>query len=407
MDPLGAPKELNVLMMTDSFLPHAGGSRVYYHNIYSRFAPDQVTVLTKKVPGWREFDARECRPDYRIVRHFRPLPDHRYRQIPRALLPLAPALQILLTQSVDLVHSGDLFPQGIFAEMFWRCGGIPYLAYCHGEEITQTEGYRFRPYLRTRVYRGAAAVIANSNFARNLLLDLGIPLERIHKVTPGVDLAQFFPRERRPELVSCFALQGQLVLVTVARLVARKGHDTVIRSVAGLANEFPNLKYLVVGSGPDRPALEQLARELNVAERVVFTGHVPEADLADFYALGDVMVMPNRRESGGDLEGFGMSFVEANAVGRPVVGGRSGGAEEAVAEHVSGLLLEDPRSVEELVSVLRLLLGSQDLRQRMGTAGAQRARQEFGWQGRAERIRQISREVVNRTRQGAVPVPAH
>jgi phosphatidyl-myo-inositol dimannoside synthase len=202
--------------------------------------------------------------------------------------------------------------------------------------------------------------------------------------------------------VSRFSLQGQLVLVTVARLVARKGHDTVIRSLPHLAKDFPNLKYLIVGGGPDRDALEQLARELNVAERVVFTGYVPETDLADFYALGDVMVMPNRQESNGDLEGFGMAFVEANAVGRPVVGGRSGGAEEAVAEGVSGLLAEDPRSVEELVSVLRLLLSNHDLRQRMGIAGAQRAKQEFGWQSRAERIRQISREIVNRARHGAV-----
>ena len=402
MDPLGASKELNVLMMTDSFLPHAGGSRVYYHNIYSRFAPDQVTVLTKKVSGWREFDARECRPDYRIVRHFRPLPDHHFRQIPRAVLPLGSALHILLTQSVDLIHAGDLFPQGIFAEMFWRYGGIPYLAYSHGEDMTLTEGRRFQPRVRNRVYRGAAAVIANSNFACTRLLAIGVPEERIHKITPGVDLTRFFPRVRRPELVSRFSLRDQLVLATVARLVARKGHDTVIRSVAHLAKEFPNLTYLIVGGGPDRAALEQLARELNVAERVLFTGYVPETDLADFYALGDVMVMPNRQESNGDLEGFGMAFVEANAVGRPVVGGRSGGAEEAVAEGVSGLLLEDPRSVEELVSVLRLLLSNHDLRQRMGVAGAQRAKQEFGWPTRAERIRQISREIVNRTRHGAV-----
>jgi len=401
MESLDASEDMNVLMMTDSFLPHAGGSRVYYHNVYSRFAPDQVTVLTKKVSGWEDFDARESRPDYRIVRQFRPLPDHHFRQIPRALLPLGSALRILLTQSIDLIHTGDLFPQGLFAETFSRYCGIPYVAYSHGEDMTMTEGRRFQPLLRNRVYRGAAAVIANSNFARERLLAIGVAEERIHRITPGVDLNQFSLRARRPELVSRFSLHDQLVLVTVARLVARKGHDTVIRSLPQLAQEFPNLKYLVVGGGPDRQALEQLARELNVAERVVFTGYVPENDLADFYALGDVMVMPNRCESNGDLEGFGMAFVEANAVGRPVVGGRSGGAEEAIAEGESGLLLEDPRSVDELVSALRLLLSNRELRLRMGIAGAQRVQQEFGWQSRAERIRQISREIVDRKRRAA------
>lgn len=391
-----ACQRLNVLVMSGNYLPHAGGSRIYYHNVYSRFAPDHVTVITTKVPGWREFDRVHSGANYRIIRRFSPLPDLQFRQFPRALLGAASSFLPTITQPVDLIHAGDLFPQGMLAELLWRFRGIPYVAYCHGEEVTVTDHYRFQPKFRDRIYLNAAMVIANSEFARHKLLQIGVADKRILKITPGVDLDRFSPREKNRELISRFGLESSLVLMTVARLVPRKGHDMVLHALAALRREMPNLKYLIVGNGPDRQRLEHLAGELNVARNVVFVSDVSDQQLPEFYALSDVMVLPNRQESDGDVEGFGMAFIEANAVGRPVIGGRSGGAGEAIVEGVTGMLLDDPKNPEELAAALSILLLNPDLRYRMGKAGVARVQQEFSWEEKARAIREISHAIVRR-----------
>jgi phosphatidylinositol alpha-1,6-mannosyltransferase len=380
------------LLLTDVFLPHAGGSRMYYYHLYKGWAPDQVTILTKRIPGWQEFDDRESNEYFHIIRRFKPLRNWKYAELPQALGPLAQAFFRVSTQPVDVLHCGDLFPAGVIAMCLKQVFGLPYIAYCYGEEITQTARQRFQPRIRNRIYRSADVVIACTEFSRRLLREIGVADERIRTITPGVECREFTPAPADPGLVARYALQNAFVLLTVARLVARKGHDMVMQAVARLRGEFPQVRYVIVGSGPEENGLRQLAAELGISDRVVFAGFVPQEQLANYYRLGDVMVMPNRVQAC-DLEGFGLTFLEANAVGKPVIGGRTGGAAEAVSEGVSGVLV-DPTDIEQLTAAIRDFILHPRKAEAMGMAGLQRARLNFDWKVRAHELRTITRNLA-------------
>src|SRR5882762_1450387 len=392
---------MNILVMTDQYLPHAGGSRVYYHNLYSRLVdayPDRATILTKKVPGWQEFDKSLTGKSLRIIRRFQPLPDLHAEHLPKIVFPLFDATLRVLGRGVDIVHSGDLYPPGVISLWLKHFLGVPFLAFCHGEDITLTENRRHQRGVRNRIYERADGVIAACEFARQSLLGIGIPEDRIVKITPGVDWQRFAPKARSEALVRRYNLQNQRVLLTVARLTPRKGHATVLRALARVLPDEPDTTYLIVGTGPQAEPLRRLADELGIAHKVRFVGYVPEEELVDYYNLCDVFVMINQ-EQDGDIEGFGMVFLEANAVGKPVIGGRSGGTADSIAHGATGYRIV-PDNVDELVGYLRLVLPSVELRRQLGDEGLRRARSDFSWSTRVEKLRETSLEVLARCRGG-------
>lgn len=392
---------MKILFLADSALPHAGGSRVYYHNLYKRLARlhgDRVTVVTKKVPRWREFDAVEAGGGFTVIRHFRPAGNWKYYQLHKLLLPLLHIAFLTAKIRPDLIHVGDLYPQGAIAWLLKTVFGVPYVAYCHGEEVTQIDQCRSERILRDAVYRRADAVIAASNFARQNLLRIGVAEEKIVKINPGVDMKQFAPGPAPAGLVQRFSLEGKFVILTVARLVRRKGHENMLKAVAQIAGACPDLRYLIVGTGPEEDNLRRLANQLGIADLVHFAGYVPSADLPDCYRACDVLAMPNFEESGtGDVEGFGMVFLEANAVGKPVIAGRSGGTAEAVLDGVTGYLC-DPHDVDALATLLRTLAADRELCRRLGAQGLARVREEFHWDSRAARLHAFSAELLERRR---------
>lgn len=392
-----SPDRINYLVTADSYLPHSGGSRVYYAALYKHLLAqysDTVTLLTKKVPGWKEFDQSESTENFRIRRRFHPLPTRQWQQWPKALPQLLHTAGTALAGHYDCLHCGDLFPQalnGVFLRQMFR---LPLLVFCHGDEISQTDKRRYQPRVRDYIYQHADAIVAANQFAYDALLRIGIPEERIHKLTPGVDLARFQPRPKRTDLVERYGLQDKKVLLTVARLYPRKGHKIVLQALPKVLSEVPGLKYVIAGEGPEKDNLQALTRELQLQDTVIFAGDIGHDEICDFYNLCDVFVMVNRLdEEGGDVESFGMVFTEANAVGKPVIGGRSGGTAEAVIPGQTGFLV-DPKNADELADRLVLLLKNDELSRRMGAAGLERVRLEFNWDTRAQALRQISAQII-------------
>jgi phosphatidylinositol alpha-1,6-mannosyltransferase len=308
------------------------------------------------------------------------------------VLPLLNTANIVHHIRPDMIHVGDLYPQAVTAMVLKRLFGVPYAVYCHGEEITQADRHQSERRMRDAVYHNSDLVIAASSFARTNLLRIGIPEDKIHKVTPGVDCRRFSPGERSAGLSRRFSLQGKQVLLTVARMVPRKGHARVIAAIAELAKRNPNLSYIIVGRGPEESALRHFAKDRGVDHMVHFAGVVSDDQLPEYYRQCDVMVMPNS-EDDGDVEGFGMVFLEANAVGKPVIGGLSGGASEAVLHGETGYLVQ-PDDTRELATTLERLLTDHELRRRLGEYGMQRARRHFEWDTRARRIEHLSKKTL-------------
>jgi phosphatidylinositol alpha-1,6-mannosyltransferase len=173
-----------------------------------------------------------------------------------------------------------------------------------------------------------------------------------------------------------------------------------LRAFASLCREFPEAHYLIAGTGPEEQKLRQLTGQLGIQERVTFTGYVASETLPSFYHLCDIMLLANRKEPNGDVEGFGIVFLEANAAGKPVIGGRSGGAIEAVADGVTGRLV-DPDASMQLETALRELLENPNVRQTMGAAGRRRVESEFNWKQRAQSLDEVNRHVLDATLQSS------
>jgi len=271
---------------------------------------------------------------------------------------------------------------------------LPFVIYAHGNEILAAmQGEWEKPRL---ALRQADRVLANSRFTRDLVARLGVAIDKIVIVHPGCDVNRFRPEEPKPDLRRKL-LGGRdqnRVILTVGNLVARKGHDIVIRALPKLCQTVPDVTYLIVGDGPYRAELENLAATSGVRDRVVFAGQVADEEVSDIYAICDVFVMPSREQlDERDVEGFGIVFIEANACGKPVIGGRSGGIPDAIVDGVTGLLV-NPHDPEDIANALRRLLADRDLAIRLGRQGQLRVVRDFSWAGIASRVQLILDSVV-------------
>lgn len=227
--------------------------------------------------------------------------------------------------------------------------------------------------------------ICNSRFTLNRLNNfLGQDLE-CFVAYPGVEDKYFFNDENIASAKARYDIQGEKVLYTVGRLDKRKGHDLVIRALPEIIRKFPDVIYLIAGTGPNLDSLKKDVEEYGLKDFVRFLGFVPEDEITDLHKAGDIFVMPNRILDDGDTEGFGIVFLEASASGKPVVGGRAGGAVEAVEDGVTGYIV-DPYEPNELVEKVTYLLANPDKAEAMGKEGKKKAWNRFRWPVLAEKF---------------------
>jgi phosphatidyl-myo-inositol dimannoside synthase len=181
--------------------------------------------------------------------------------------------------------------------------------------------------------------------------------------------------------------------LTVARVVPHKGQDMGIRAVAALRRDFPELRYIIVGEGPDEARLRALANELGVSDRVGFVGAMRDDELPEAYATSTIYLGASRVESAIDAEGFGISFVEAAASGIPSVAGDSGGVRSAVRDGETGLVVR-PTDSDAITDAIRSLLLNPDLRQQMGAAGRRAVETHYNWDRVAREAREFTYRVT-------------
>ena len=363
------------LLVTNDFPPKMGGIQSYLWELWRRLDPGRFEVLTTAHPDAAAFDAAQ---PFRIRR----LPDTQ-------LLP-TPRLARLVGQharAIDarLVVLDPAVPLGLIGPRL----GMPYGVVLHGAEVTVPGRLPVTRQLLAHVLRHAVHVVAAGGYpAAEGARVAGRRMPAVTVVPPGVDVTRFRPLDA-PEQVAARRRWGLPeagpVVVSLSRLVPRKGMDVLVRAAAGLAGEFPDLAVAIGGSGRDRDRLERLIARTGAPARLV--GVVEEADLPAFYGCADVFAMLCRsRWWGLEQEGFGIVFLEAAAAGVAQVAGDSGGAAEAVAEGVTGLVVSRPGSTAPVAAAMRRLLADRAGRERMGREGRRRAEEHFSYDVLAGRL---------------------
>lgn len=374
---------MGVLLLSELFPPAIGGSAVLFGEIYSRL-DIPVTVVSDGV----------ATPDFGI-------------RNPRSLLHyLRLAFRLrMASPRPQMIHCGRALPEGVAAWLCRRAGGPRYACWAHGEDIATALTSRELTFLMRRVYRGAEIVFANSESTRRMLRDLGVPIDRLQIVYPGVDTQRFRPDIDATELRRRLAPNGETLLLSVGRLQMRKGHDVMIEALAKLTPQHRSLRYVIVGDGQERARLEALVEQHGVRDHVRFEGEVPGNMLPQYFAACDVFVLPNRIEQS-DVEGFGIVFLEAAASGKPTIGGRSGGVPEAVADGVTGLLVGGT-DADELAATVARLIESEHLRRSLGEAGRARAVRDFAWESAAARVSSVTKQVVEGAARARTNIDEH
>jgi phosphatidylinositol alpha-1,6-mannosyltransferase len=304
-------------------------------------------------------------------------------------------ITLCLRNRPDVVFIGQLLPVGVLGLLVQRLFKIPFIVFIHGEElatVTHLGGYRLR--ISECILRNAQRIITNSSFTRSLVLDRGIEEKRVEKITPMVDTDVFHANHDVTQLKNDLKIRDEKVLLSVGRLTPRKGHSRVISILPRLISTFGKLKYVIVGADVgESQNLRKLAADLGVEGSVIFSGRVSAEDLPKYYCLCDVMVLPNYELSNQDTEGFGMVFLEANACGKPAVGGRAGGTEDAVLHGETGLLV-DPTDGDALLEALSGLLSDNTYMKRLGQNGRNRVVSSFNWNKAAAAVYKLGLQAM-------------
>jgi phosphatidylinositol alpha-1,6-mannosyltransferase len=263
-------------------------------------------------------------------------------------------------KAIVATHPG-LAPVAMLAA---RAAGARYAVTFHGSDAWVRFG---KP--QAIAIKRADLRIPVSYFTRDFVAEsLGIPASDFY-VTGSVVSSTIEEKSTSGPRKPSHQKDNGLTVLTVSRLdesVPHKGHAMVIEAVALLKNEFPSLRYVVIGDGEHRETLEKLVESKGISDRVDFKGRVSDEELADAYRTADVFVMPSVVSfDPPEGEGFGLVYLEAGAFSAPSIAARSGGATETVLDGITGLLVE-PGSIQDLVSAMRRLLADEELRMRLG-----------------------------------------
>ncbi|MBP3963072.1 glycosyltransferase family 4 protein [Paenibacillus lignilyticus] len=362
-------KRRKIVLVSGVFPPGIGGMQNYYFNL-SLHSKHKMTVIAPEYPGSGAFD--QGLP-FRI--HRGPfLQEERVNLTSWGRL-FRLVRRTLRSEEPDVTLYGYVLI-GFIGLLFRVFGGRRYVISTHGMDMLMFRRFMGLNAIVKLILRNADGVLTNSHFTKKLVEDYGVDPRRIGIVNPGVERV-FEKQPIEYELARAHGLEGKYVLLSVGRLVTRKGHDRVIQAMPSILERIPNAVYLIVGDGPDRQRLEQLARSTGVAGDVLFAGRVSGSErLNAYYNLSHQFIMVSRELGRGDAEGFGIVYLEAASVGIPVIAGRSGGASEAVLDGVTGLLV-DPQSTEEIAESVVRLAKDTKLRERLVRDGCHRAKSEF------------------------------
>ncbi len=359
------------LLVTNDFPPKVGGIQNYLWELWKRLDPASYVVLTASSdPGAAAFDAAQAERGVRIER------------VPGTLLffPTAAALAAVRTcvadNEIDMVLLDPVLPLGLLGPRL----GVPYGVLLHGAEVTVPGRIPGSRAALGRVLRGARLVVSAGSYpAAEGRRAAGDAMGPQVVIPPGVDTGTIVPL-KAPERRAARARlglpgRGPLV-VSVSRLVPRKGMDVLIEAAARLAPSYPDLVVAIGGEGRELARLRRLAGQSPLTVEVL--GPVSDEDRSALLGAADVFVMACRnRWLGLEQEGFGIVFLEAAAAGVPQIAGDSGGASEAVLDGVTGLVVRSPEDPGAVAEALRSLLADPNRRRRMGRAARSRVTESF------------------------------
>lgn len=372
-----------VLFVTNDFGPRAGGIETFVIGLIERRPFAQTIVYTSAQAGSEAYDAA-WKSDFGVTV---------IRDRTKILLPTPRVARnlarIIKETNIQVAAFGAAAPLGLLSASMKRAGVRKTVALTHGHEVWWAKVFPFNYALRkigasvdSLTYLGE---FTQQAIARSLSK---ASAQKMVKIAPGIDVDHFSPKNST-QLRKELKLENKRVIVSVGRLVHRKGQDHLIQAMPEILKSIPDAHILMVGQGPYLSHLEQLVEKLNLVDHVSFIGRIQYAQLPQYICAGDIFAMPSRsRFFGLEVEGLGIVYLEASACGLPVIAGSSGGAPDAVVDGVTGIVVDGENDQEIAAAAIKLLhdlAGSKA----MGLAGREWIIENWRWEIWSERFNKL------------------
>lgn len=369
-----------LLCVTNDFGPRAGGIETFVIGLIERRPFGSTIVYTSAQDASAEYDARWLK-DFGVTV---------IRDKSKILLPtprVARALRKLIEKErIEVAAFGAAAPLGLLSSSMKKAGVKRTVALTHGHEVWWAKVFPFNLLMR-RIGATVDSLTYLGEFTRNAI-SAALSQEASHamvKIAPGIDVDHFKPVDAA-SLRAELGLTNKKVIVSVGRLVHRKGQDHLIESMPAILKVHPDAHLLLVGKGPYLEHLAKLVAKNGLQDSVSFIGRIQYAELPAYICCGDIFAMPSRsRLMGLEVEGLGIVYLEASACGLPVIAGKSGGAPDAVVAGTTGLVVDGTNN-EEIAKAAIALLSDPSKAQSMGAAGRQWIIDEWRWEIWAKRF---------------------
>ena len=362
------------LFITNDFGPRAGGIETFVHGLIERLPKGSVIVYTSAQTNAQTFDA-EWLLNYGV---------EVIRDRSKILLPTPRVIKacqkLISNRKLSKVAFGAAAPLAMMARAMRSAGAQKVVALTHGHEVWWAKVPPFSFAIRY-MSKNIDAITYLGDYTRGEISKAlsEADASKLVQIAPGIDVDHFIPTDSS-NLRAELGLTDKSVIISVGRLVHRKGQDKLISALPEIKTSVPNVHLVLVGVGPHQEYLEKLALKLNVSDCVTFIGRINYAELPKYICLGDIFAMPSRsRFFGLEVEGLGIVYLEASACGLPVVGGKSGGAPDAVLVGETGMVVDGTNS-SEIADACIELLNNPELCALMGANGRAWIIENWRWE---------------------------
>ncbi|NQT32159.1 MAG: glycosyltransferase [Candidatus Omnitrophica bacterium] len=375
------------LCISSEFPPITGGISTHVHNLWKRLPAGEIIILTA---GTKE-KTPDTDKDLDVICKPYPLGGDIFSRAIRTIAVVWHTWRLNNVHNIKCNHCAQVLSAGLAGLIMKKMKGTRYVTYVYSADILEFGKNFITRKLLKKILKESRYIIANSNFTRKLIRTQHTDHKSRTRVsTPAVDTHVFDKKKGEGSLREKYGIPpGTKVILTVSRLAARKGHDNIIKALSKTLAECPDTVYVIVGEGESRAGLEELAKEHKLEKNVIFTGEVRPDELVHFYNMCDVFVMvPRYLEKTGDIEGFGIVFLEASACGKPVIGGNTGGVPEAILNGKTGILVPTD-NVSQISAAMLLLLKNEAFARKLGENGLLRVAKDFNWDSRVRELKEL------------------
>ncbi len=376
-----------ILCVTNDFGPRAGGIETFIIGLIERMPKDSVIVYTSAQDKSEPYD-QQWLDDYGV---------EVIRDKARILLPtpgVAYCVRALIKdRGIKTAFFGAAAPLGLLAPVLRRAGIKRIIALTHGHEVWWSKVWPFTWAMKSIARNVDHLTYLGEFTGRAISRTINSSAQSaMVKIAPGIDTEHFAPSDSSA-LKSQLAIKDKKVIVSVGRLVHRKGQDVLIEAMPQILSKIPKAHLLLIGEGPYRQYLEKRAKDLEIDSHITFIGRVMYSDLPKYICLGEVFVMPSRsRLAGLEVEGLGIVYLEASACGLPVIAGNSGGAPDAVIDGVTGVVV-DGKDQHVIATSIVNLLEDQEKAREMGRNGREWVINQWRWEIWSEKFRALLKPI--------------